>query len=168
MGKSSKTNRVHTVDKVDRQTGSVFSSVDTNITVESEPDFCKIYLGVLYSRFKPTNSEVALFFKIVDFMEYDNEVHLKDKRRSNISEEMGLSYTTINHTIRRIVDKGLMFRTEYNTYIINPYIVARGVWKDIKNVKKSFGEDEGKWYYIPMNKVRDLKEIFKDYIKNQL
>lgn len=168
MGKKNKTNRVHTVDTVDNKTKDVLSSVSTSVTSNSEQDFCKIYLHVLYGKFKPTNSEIALFCKLIDFMDYDNNIHLKRKNRQEICSEMGLSATTINHTIKRLADKGLLFRLEYNTYIVNPYVAAKGLLIDIINVRKPFGEVDGKWYYVPMDQVRDLKEIFNDHIKNQL
>ena len=160
---------VKTINNVNTLTGEIESSHSININYDTEEDFNKIYIDKIHFLFKPTNSELSLFIKLLDFMDYNNKVYLNKENRGIIIDDLKIDKNTINHTLSRLIDKGMLFRTEINYYVVNALIASRGYWKDIKFVLRHFYYDEElqKWGYKPINKKRDFRSTIKDFIENK-
>lgn len=76
--------------------------------------------------------------------------------KNEISEKLNIKINMIEKNIRKCVDSGILFKTEdRGTYIVNPFLFARGEWKNIKSLRTEFDYLNGTWKYTKYFKAQD-------------
>lgn len=73
-----------------------------------------------------------------------------------MSENYDISISMINKYIRKMVEYGVLFKTEERgTYDVNPWLIARGEWKNISQLRTEFDFVNGKWQYVIQSPVEN-------------
>lgn len=127
----------------------------------TEPDFIKLYIGCVFTVKGVKKGFNPIFIAFLEYMSYadsDNDyggqlIYVNKAMKNAIAKKTGLSVTSVNMAITDFVKKGLFKRVDVGTYQVNPNIVGRGEWKDIKNIRATF--DFG------------TKEIVADIVRNE-
>lgn len=140
---------------MNEQTGEVIEERRyQSFYVEKEPDYVKTYIRTVQS-FTNTEGISYNFIRcLCDYITYANDektqtmVILNQAVKNQMMEKLNLKLDMINKYIKKCVDGGLLFKTEYRaTYIVNPFLIARGEWKYIKSLRTEFSYIDGKWTY---------------------
>lgn len=129
---------------VDTQTGEVLSE-DTQTTemsyVEMEPQYIKIYLDCIL-KFKGISSSFnPILLSLCKHMQYAdrNQIVFVNKYiKEIICSECGVKIKRVEQAIKEFVDSGLLMRKARGVYLVNPYIISRGKWEDIKKLRATF------------------------------
>lgn len=127
----------------------------------SEPDFIKLYIGCVFTVKGVKKGFNPIFIAFLEYMSYADSdgdyggqlIYVNKAMKNAIAKKTGLSVTSVNMAITDFVKKGLFKRVDVGTYQVNPNIVGRGDWKDIKNIRATFDFAS--------------KEIVADIVKNE-
>ncbi len=65
-------------------------------------------------------------------------IYVNKAMKTAIATKVGLSIVSVNNAITDFVKKGIFKRVDVGTYQVNPNIVGKGEWKDIKNIRATF------------------------------
>lgn len=132
---------------VDIETGEVTKVINTTVKVqEKEPDFIKLYLDCVCT-FNGLNK--ALSPILVAFCSYmtwaDSEqnkqlIWMNKLTKKGVSEKLGIGVDRVNKALKEIVDSDIFRKIEgvRGCYEVNPYIIAKGKWTDIKQLRANF------------------------------
>jgi len=127
------------------QEGEIITS-KTVYKTQSEPDFVKLYIDCVFTIKGVRKGINPIFLAFLERMSYastDAEhggqlIYVNNMMKKNIAEKLGLTLGSINKALYEIVKAGLFKRIGTGTYQVNPNIVGRGEWKDIKNIRAKF------------------------------
>lgn len=139
---------------MDSTTGEILYQTQTETKkVSSEPEYIKIYykammavndiaeiplefLLALSSQIGYTNGEQVLFFN-------------NKTTREIISKFCGIGDNMTQKYLKRCVEKGILFTTkDRGTYEVNPWLIARGRWENIRKLQTNFCFTDGRWERI--------------------
>jgi hypothetical protein len=142
------------------QVGEVVNS-KTVYKTQTEPDFVKLYIDCVFTVKGVKKGFNPIFLAFLEYMSYADTnskyggqvIFVNKAMKMNIAETVGLSIVSVNNAITDFVKKGIFKRIDVGTYQINPNIVGRGEWKDIKNIRATF--DFG------------AKDIVADIVRNE-
>lgn len=144
-----------TSELINVQTGEIVSLAKQTVKKTSqEPEYIKLYyqamMGVtniseipldfllaLSSQISFTNNKKPMYF-------YSNRVSQQEiSQYCNIKNDMTKRY------LKRCVEKGVLFKTgTKGIYEVNPWLIAKGKWENIKELQANFCFVEGKWERI--------------------
>lgn len=140
---------------IDETTGEVLLATKKTITKTSaEPDYVKVYYETMMSFHKIHDIPVSFVLSLSKFMEWSNEgeplyTTLNKRVKEIMSNDCNVSLPQIDRYIKKSVDNGLLFRTKYRgTFEVNPFMIAKGKWESIKELRTKFDFKEGKWTRI--------------------
>ena len=66
------------------------------------------------------------------------KMYLNSTLKSEVCEVLGISMPTFNRRLKELCDKDILRRTGRGTYQLNPYIIARGNWADILELRATY------------------------------
>lgn len=146
-----RTNRI-----IDVNTGEIIREESEIIkTQQKEPDFIKIYFNTIMHFNGIKNISADFLILICNYITYANNKKeqmrcvLNKMARDEISKELKVTSSMIDKNIKKCIDAGILFKTDYRaTYIVNPFLIARGEWKNIKSLQTEFDYINGTWKYI--------------------
>lgn len=136
---------------IDTETGEVkeLKTIQT-VKVDKEPDFIKLYLNTVCVFKGLSQSATPVLFEFCKYMTYANNadgqiIMINSYIKEKISEELNLSVKRINQVLTSIIKSGIFKRIENKRgiYIVNPYIIGKGEWKDIKELRANFNFNTG-------------------------
>ena len=137
---------------IDVTTGEVLSvTQQTIVKTSAEPDFIKVYYETMMAFNQIHNIPTCFVLSISKFLEYTNEgkpqyVTINKRIKEVMCEDCSVSIPQLNRYIKTAVDTGLLFRTEYRgVYEVNPFMIAKGKWESIKQLRTNFDFVGGKW-----------------------
>lgn len=113
---------------------------------ESEPDYVKLYLDCLCT-FKGLSTALSpVLIAFCHFMTWADSEHQKQLIFTNsyVKEQVaamtGLKIDRVNKALKSIVDAGIFVRIpkRRGVYEVNPFIIAKGKWSDIKKLRANF------------------------------
>lgn len=140
---------------IDQTTGEVLSSTQKTIAKTSaEPDFIKVYYETMMSFHQIHDVPVSFILSLSKFLEWTNEgkpstATLNKRAKIIISEDCNVDIRQIERYIKKSVENGLLFRTEFRgVYEVNPFMIAKGKWENIKQLRTQFDFVGGKWERI--------------------
>ena len=129
---------------------TVTQEVVSSVTVESEPDFIKLYLNRIAKIQGLNNSQASILFEISKQMPWANEIDqyiiLNAFAKEKIATRIGVKTQYVSDSISKLVKEGMLIRTGSSrsaAYIINPIYVAKGRWDDIKKLQLKVSFDCG-------------------------
>lgn len=142
----------YTENVVDQLTGEVLASTQKTIAKTSaEPDFIKVYYETMMSFHQIHDVPVSFILSLSKFLEWTNEgrpstVTLNKRVKNIMCEDCKVSLPQIDRYIKKSVDNGLLFRTEYRgVFEVNPFMIAKGKWESIKELRTQFDFVGGRW-----------------------
>lgn len=143
---------MHTKTDIDPITGEVLTQTSYTIAkTSSEPDFIKVYYQTVLAFNGMTDIPVAFLLSLSKFIEFTNDgeplfVTLNSRCKSVLCTDCSLSLSQINRIIKKAVDSGVLFKTEWRAvYEVNPFMIAKGKWDSIKSLQANFSYTDGKW-----------------------
>lgn len=118
---------------------------------ETEPDFIKLYLDCVCT-FNGLNK--ALSPILVAFCSYMTWADSEHKRqliwmnkltKQGVADKLGIGVDRVNKALKDIVNSDIFRKIEgvRGCYEVNPYIIAKGKWSDIKRLRASFDFTNG-------------------------
>lgn len=151
--------------RVDRETGEIIDQQQTtevrsivNKKVPNEPDYVKIYkyVNTLFA-FKGIKQTLTPFIiEISNHMTYAKEgqiVNLNRTTKAMIAENMGVSTKRLDQVIAELKSYDILRKIQNGVYSVNPYIVARGSWADIRKLQTHYDFSTGE-----MTTIADVKD----------
>lgn len=129
---------------VDRETGEVTQEISEQTEmayVETEPQYIKIYLDCIL-KFKgmsnSLNPILLALCKHMQFADKDQIVFVNKYVKDIICAECGIKTKRVEQAIKQFVEAGLLKRRARGVYLVNPYIISRGKWEDVKKLRATF------------------------------
>lgn len=144
MGKQKVDRAVYT-ESIITQEGEVISS-KTVYKTQSEPDFIKLYIDCVFTVKGVRKGINPIFLAFLEHMSYADVndenggqiIYVNKAMKMSIAKKLGLGIDSINKGLSELTKHGLFKRIDVATYQVNPNIVGRGEWKDIKNIRATF------------------------------
>lgn len=133
-----------TEQKVDRETGEILSESFQQTEfgyVDTEPQYIKIYLDCIL-RFKNLSSSLnpilVALCKHMHFADKNQIVFVNKYTKELICSDCGVKIKRVEQAIKQFTEAGILKRQARGVYIVNPYIISRGSWEDIKKLRATF------------------------------
>lgn len=132
------------------ENGEIVSS-KTVYKAQDEPDFVKLYIDCVFTVKGVKKGFNPIFVAFLEYMSYSDSndnyggqiIYVNKAMKAAIANKVGLSIVSVNNAITDFVKKGLFKRVDVGTYQVNPNIVGKGAWKDIKNIRATFDFGNG-------------------------
>lgn len=145
MGKQQRTDKKLFEEHVITQEGEVVSS-KTVYSTQTEPDFVKLYIDCVFAVKGVRKGINPIFLAFLEHMTYANSnvkyggqiIYVNKALKSAIADKLGLKLDSVNKALYELVKSQIFTRVDVGTYQVNPNIVGRGEWKDIKNIRATF------------------------------
>ena len=137
---------------IDETTGQVLAATTKTISkVSAEPAFIKVYYETMLAFHKIHDIPVSFLLSLSKFIEWSNDssplvTTLNKRNKSIISTDCNVTLSQIDRYIKKAVDSGLLFRTEFRgVYEVNPFMIAKGKWDSIRKLQTNFEFNNGRW-----------------------
>lgn len=137
--------------KINYETGEIKEETTTIRTVaEREPDYIKLYVDMIcvFNEIESSFSKVIL--ECSKYINYADDkqgglLEITSFRKQNIADACNVSVSRINQAITTFVKKNIFIpylkpdgTKQRGVFIVNPYIIARGKWDNIKKLRATF------------------------------
>ena len=140
---------------VDWKTGEVKEQSEQHtemLYAETEPAYIKIYIDTIL-KFKGISSSLNPILislcKHMNFADGGQIVYVNKYVKERICEDCNVSIKRVEQAVRQFTEGGILMRVSRGVYRVNPYIISRGSWEDIKVLRGKFdfmtGEFEAEW-----------------------
>ena len=111
-----------------------------------EPDFVKLYIDCVFTVKGVKKGFNPIFVAFLEYMSYSDInsqyggqiIYVNKAMKAAIAQKVGLSLVSVNNAITDFVKNGIFKRVDVGTYQVNPNIVGRGKWSNIKNIRATF------------------------------
>lgn len=131
----------------DLTTGEVIrEESEVLLAKESEPEYIKLYLNCVCT-FKGLNKALSpILIAFCSYMTWADSKHEKQVifmnsyTKEQVGKDVGVTVDRVNQALRDITKADIFRKIEgkRGVYEVNPYIIARGKWTDIKNLRANF------------------------------
>lgn len=143
------------VQQVDYETGELMEqTVEKILKVSKEPNFIKLYLDCMLTFTGTKHIPSNFLMEICRYINYSNKnkkqmyLTLSKRERDEMAKELGISDSMVKRYIRNCIDSGILFKTDYRAcFIVNPFLIAKGEWNNIKELRAEFNFTSGTWSY---------------------
>lgn len=128
-----------------QETGEV-TRHKTIYKLADEPDFVKLYIDcvlTLKGLKKGLNPILLGFLRFMSYadingIEGGQIIFVNKMMKQTIADSLGVTVKRIDQAITEFVKGGIFKRIAVGTYQVNPNLVGKGEWKDIKNIRATF------------------------------
>ena len=148
--------------EIDTETGELLSEKKEIIHKKSkEPDYIKLYYETMLAFNEINNIPIAFVTSLSKFLEWSNDgqpmcVTINKRGKEILQADCNVKLAQINRYIANSVKYGLLFRTNYKgVYEVNPFMIAKGRWESIRDLRCKFNFIDGKW-------IREIEEKSSD------
>lgn len=141
----------HEIQSFNPETGEItFDSKYSVTAINNEDDYIKVYryLNTVFA-FKGINqSYIPILMEISNYMSYANkgqEVILTKYFKDKIADAVGVSTKRVNDVITGLKKADVLRPVpgSRGVYAVNPFIIGRGKWSDIKELRSQFDYNSG-------------------------
>jgi predicted transcriptional regulator len=130
---------------VSQETGEVITS-KTVYKTQTEPEYIKLYIDCLFTVKGVRKGLNPIFLAFLPYMSYADingqgggqVIFINKAMKDIIAKKLGLGIDSINKALSELTKAGIFKRLTVGTYQVNPNIVGKGEWKDIKNIRATF------------------------------
>lgn len=151
---------------IDIETGEILSQTSEEIkTKAKEPDFVKVYLNTIMTFNGIKNITTDFLLMLCNYITYANNEKtqmrciLNKMVKDEMAQQLNISNSMVDKNIKKCIDAGILFKTEYRaTFIVNPFLFARGEWRNIKSLQTEFDFINGTWHYTKKFKTKEELE----------
>lgn len=127
------------------QEGEVVNS-KTVYKTQTEPEYVKLYIDCILTvkgLRKGLNPIFLAFLPYMSYADINNQgggqvIFVNKAMKDIIAKKLNLGIDSINKALSEFTKAGLFKRLTVGTYQVNPNIVGKGEWKDIKNIRATF------------------------------
>lgn len=145
-------------------TGEITHESKYSVTaISNEDDYIKVYryLNTVFA-FKGIEKKlIPTLMEICNYMTYADkgqEVQLTKYIKEKISEAIGIGLPEVNKHITALKRADVLRPIARGVYAVNPFIIGRGKWSDIKELRASFDYNTG---------LMSTKSIIEDLITGE-
>lgn len=135
------------ISTVDINTGEVINEKkEVILPSEREPDFIKLYIDCVCA-FNGLNKALSpILIAFCSYMTWANDSHegqiifMNSYTKEQVSNKLGISVKRVNQALTDIVKADIFRKIEgkRGVYKVNPYIIAKGKWTDVKALRANF------------------------------
>jgi len=169
---------VHT--EMDSSTGEITRvTTESNSYAGSEPDYIKIYTDcqLVFNNLDTALSPyIVAFGKFMTYANFDNPnfrctIQTTKVIREAVAEMLGVSDRQVQRAVKEMVDSEVFIPIVKNkqklrgVYFVNPWVVSKGDWKDIKQLRGQFEFVNGASSVLAIDEKGDRKVIMPLTIK---
>ena len=124
--------------------------IDTMQTqVSTEPDFIKLYLNDIARLNDLPKGANQILLQFLKLMAYDNTFTINSYHKKNIAEKLDTTIATINNTLTKLTQEGVITRVSSGVYMFNPFLFGKGKWKDINALRVTIKYDSnGRHFHL--------------------
>lgn len=139
----------HDTEIFNPETGEVTHDVKYSVTaVNNEEDYIKVYryLNTVFAfkgierKLIPTLMEICNY---MSFADKGQQVILIKPIKDQMSEALGIGIPEIDKHIRALKKADVLRPMGRSVYAVNPFIIGRGKWSDIKELRAQFDYNSG-------------------------
>lgn len=139
----------HDVEIFNPETGEIIHDTKYTVTaINNEEDYIKVYryLNTVFAfkgiekKLIPTLMEICNY---MTFADKGQEVILIKQIKEKISDALGIGIPEIDKHIRALKKADVLRPAGRSVYAVNPFIVGRGKWSDIKELRAQFDYNSG-------------------------
>lgn len=114
--------------------------------LQSEPEYVKLYIDCVFHVKGLRKGLSPIFLALLPHMSYadmdEDEggqiLYINKALKKQIAAKLDISVESVSKALTDFVRAGICHRLDTGKYQVNPHIVGRGEWKDIKNIRASF------------------------------
>ena len=145
-----------TVIEIHKETGEIIplkEHTEKSKIISQEPDFIKIYYKAMMAVYDCDELPLTFLLALSSHLSYANGNKMlffnNITNRRTISNYCEIGDNMVLKYIKRCVEKGILFKTEdRGTYEVNPWLIAKGKWENIRELQANFRFVDGKWERI--------------------
>ena len=135
---------------VDLKTGEVLEESVQRIIHSDEPDWVKLYVKAWcdFKNVKGINSQ--FLYNLLPYMSYADEGQyifitpfLKRQIAKKLKWKSHSALQVFNNNLRKLVQQNVLKHLDTNTYQVNPELIGKGEWKDIRRLRATFNLETG-------------------------
>lgn len=114
---------------------------DIKKTPKSVPDFVQVFTKDLGYLKNVQPGDTKLLMGLFQFVDRNNEIVINSTRKKQISENIGISESSIGSSLTRLKKKQVLLSVGRGIYQLNPFIFGKGKWKQIHKLRMEFVYD---------------------------
>ena len=127
------------------QEGEVVQS-KTVYKTQTEPEYVKLYIDCILTVKGLRKGLNPIFLAFLPYMSYADingqgggqVIFVNKAMKDIIAKSLNLGIDSINKALSEFTKAGIFKRLTVGTYQVNPNIVGKGEWRDIKNIRATF------------------------------
>lgn len=138
----------HESEAFDPTTGEIVYDSTYTVSSATEDDYIKVYsyLNTVFA-FKGVNPKlIPLLIEISSYMTFADkgqEVTLVKRVKEKIAESLDMTARTVDNYIIELKKADILRPVGQSVYSVNPFIIGRGKWSDIKELRAQFDFNTG-------------------------
>lgn len=145
MAKSRLDKKVFEEHIISQETGEIMQS-KTVYKAQTEPEYVKLYIDCILTvkgLRKGLNPIFMAFLKYMSYADVGEEsggqiIFVNKTMKELIAKQLGIGLYSVDKALGELTKAGIFKRIATGTYQVNPNIVGKGEWKDIKNIRATF------------------------------
>lgn len=131
--------RMERITEVDHLTGEITKeNIVQSLVFGSEPPYIKMYLDDLSDILNIPNAQRTVLDLMLPKLDYDGYITLSTRYRREMSDKLGINDQSLRNSISKLVKAGVIQNSGRGEYRVNPYLFARGEWKNIVEQRQDF------------------------------
>lgn len=135
---------------IDTQTGDIVRQEKVEKKkISREPDYIKVYYKAMMAINEISEVPLDFLLALSSQLGYSNGNSIyfynNSLTRKNIADYCDVKDGMIKVYIKRSVACGLLFPVSRGIYEVNPWLIAKGKWENIRELQANFEFVKGKW-----------------------
>lgn len=151
---------IEETEKVDLTTGKITTEQTIIKRVRAdEPKYIKLYLNAWCDFKEIKGINIAFLYYLLPAMTYASEhqtIYTNSAMKKNIAKNLGWSEKTATQRasleIRKLCKAGVLKKIQNGEYQVNPELIGKGDWKDIRKLRATFNLENGEVTHFYENK----------------
>ena len=116
------------------------------VTKSTEPEYVKLYIDCVFTLKGLRKGLNPIFLAFLPYMSYADIcgigggqiIFVNKTMKETIAKKLNIGLVSVNNAITAFVKNDIFKRISNSTYQVNPNIVGKGEWKDIKSIRATF------------------------------
>lgn len=131
--------RMERITEVDHKTGEITKeNIVQSVVFGSEPPYIKMYLDDLSDILNIPNAQRTVLDLMLPKLDYDGYITLSTRYRKEMASKLNITDQSLRNSIAKLVKAGIIQNTGRGEYMVNPFLFARGEWKNIVEQRQEF------------------------------
>lgn len=128
------------------------AGVETNelevaeISYATEDAFIKLYISQIRKYNSLQGAANSVLAALIENANYSGITFIGKKEKEEIAARNKSSVGSVDVQLTKLVKQEIIIRRDRGIYMLNPYIIARGSWRDVLLLRREFDIEKGKIY----------------------